>query len=145
MAVLCTRRVQFCCGHRIWGHENKCAFLHGHNYVVLFHAAAPELDAMGRVIDFSVLKHRLGGWIEEHWDHGFVLHRDDRDGRAALEQIPGQKLYLMDRNPTAENMALHLLETVAPVALADLDVEVTKVTLWETENCYAEVSLDRAS
>ncbi|MEM9557159.1 MAG: 6-carboxytetrahydropterin synthase [Acidobacteriota bacterium] len=138
--IHCTRRVHFCAGHRIWGHENKCAHLHGHNYVALFHAAAGTLDAMGRVIDFSVLKERLGGWIEEHWDHGFLLHQDDAAGRAALAGIEGQKLYLLDRNPTAENLALYLLEEVAPRQLEGLGVEVVKVTLWETENCFAEVS-----
>ena len=137
--VRCTRRIQFCAGHRIWGHENTCAHLHGHNYVALFHATAPELDPLGRVIDFSVLKSRLGRWIEENWDHGFVLHRDDREAIEAVRRVPGQKLFLLDGNPTAENMALHLLEVVAPAELAGLGVEVVKVTLWETENCFAEV------
>lgn len=140
-AIHCSRRIQFCCGHRIWGHENKCAHFHGHNYVAMFHATGPRLDELGRVIDFSVLKSRLGGWIEEHWDHGFLLHRDDMEGQEALSRIPGQKLFLMDRNPTVENMALYLLDEMAPTQLADLDdVEVVKVTLWETENCFAEVS-----
>ncbi len=137
-AIECTRRIQFCTGHRIWGHENKCAYLHGHNYVAFFHATAPELDEIGRVIDFSVLKTRLGGWIEEHWDHGFLLHRDDREAIAAVTRIPDQKLFLMDANPTAENMARYLLETVAPRELEGLGVEVVKVVLWETENCFAE-------
>lgn len=137
--VRCTRRVQFCAGHRIHGHENKCAHLHGHNYVALFHAVG-TLDPLGRVIDFSVLRQRLGGWIEAHWDHGFLLHEDDVEGRAALAGIAGQKLYLLDRNPTAENLALHLLEVVAPRELAGLGAEIVRVTLWETENCFAEVS-----
>jgi len=137
--IRCTRRIQFCAGHRIWGHENVCAHLHGHNYVALFHATAPELDPLGRVIDFSVLKSRLGRWIDENWDHGFVLHRDDAEAIDAVRRVPGQKLFLLDGNPTAENMALHLLDEVAPAELAGLGVEVVKVTLWETENCFAEV------
>ncbi len=137
--ILCTRRIQFCAGHRIWGHEHKCAHLHGHNYVAFFHATAPELDELGRVIDFSVLKTKLGGWIEEHWDHGFLLHRRDTEGRDAVSRVADQKLFLMDANPTAENMARYLLETVAPKQLEGLGVEVVKVVLWETENCFAEV------
>ena len=137
--IECTRRIQFCTGHRIWGHENKCAYLHGHNYVAFFHASAPELDEIGRLIDFSVLKTRLGSWVEEHWDHGFLLHRDDREAIQAVTRIPDQKLFLMDANPTAENMARYLLEKVAPQELEGLGVEVVKVVLWETENCFAEV------
>ena len=53
--ITCTRRIQFCAGHRVMGHEGKCRNLHGHNYVVFVTAQADELDSVGRVIDFSVL------------------------------------------------------------------------------------------
>ena len=138
MSITCVRRLQFCAGHRVWKHENKCAHLHGHNYVVYFHASAPKLDELGRVIDFDVLKERLGSWIEEHWDHGFILHRDDQEAVAAVRRVTEQKVALLDSNPTAENMARHLLETVAPEALKGTGVRVVKVVLWETENCFAE-------
>jgi 6-pyruvoyltetrahydropterin/6-carboxytetrahydropterin synthase len=138
--ILCARRIPFCAGHRLWKHESKCAWLHGHNYVAVFHATAPQLDPLGRVIDFSVLKERLGGWLERHWDHGFVLHQDDAEALDAVSRIPGQKVYRLDANPTAENMARHLLDVVAPQQLAGLGVEVVKVVLWETENCSAEVT-----
>lgn len=54
------RRLSFSAGHRLVGHEGKCAVFHGHNYLVYFHATAEHLDAMGRVVDFGVLKERLG-------------------------------------------------------------------------------------
>lgn len=123
------------------GHEDKCAHIHGHNYVAHLHATADELDEVGRIIDFNVLKERLGGWIERNWDHGFVCHRDDRAARAALASIPDQKLFLLDANPTVENMAAHLLRVVGPEQLAGTGVRLTRVVLWETENCCAEVSL----
>lgn len=140
MRFQCTRRIQFCAGHRVWRHETKCAHLHGHNYVAYFHAEGTELDELGRVIDFGVLKERLGGWIDEHWDHGFILHREDEEAVRLVGALPGQKLFLLDGNPTAENIALHLLEEVAPRVLADTGVEVVEVVLWETENCSVEVS-----
>ncbi len=135
------RRVQFCAGHRVYAHESKCRNLHGHNYVAFFHAMSPSgLDALGRVIDFGVLKERLGGWIEDHWDHGMILWKEDPEALAAARTIPDQKLYLLDRNPTAENLATELLHCVAPRALADTGVIVTKVVIWETENCFVEVA-----
>ena len=139
--ITCTRRIQFCAGHRLWNHESSCASLHGHNYVAFFEARASELDAVGRVIDFAVLKLRLSAWVEENWDHGFILCRDDEEAIGAVRAVQKQHLYLMDVNPTAENMAQHLLRDVAPKVLADTPVTVTKVTLWETENCFAEASL----
>jgi 6-pyruvoyltetrahydropterin/6-carboxytetrahydropterin synthase len=138
--VTAVRRVQFCAGHRVQQHESKCRNLHGHNYVAFFHAVADAgLDRLGRVIDFAVLKERLGGWIDEHWDHGFVLCRDDAEAIAAVQRVAGQKLSLLSTNPTAENMASYLLDEVCPRALADTPVRITKVVLWETENCFVEV------
>jgi 6-pyruvoyltetrahydropterin/6-carboxytetrahydropterin synthase len=140
--VTAVRRLQFCAGHRVHRHESKCRNLHGHNYVAFFHASSEAgLDELGRVIDFGVLKSRLAPWIDENWDHGMVLCREDVEAIAAVSLMPDQKLYLMDANPTAENMALHLLEEIAPRLLADTGVVIEKVVLWETENCYTEVSL----
>jgi 6-pyruvoyltetrahydropterin/6-carboxytetrahydropterin synthase len=113
--------------------------LHGHNYVALFEADAP-LDALGRVIDFSVLKERIGGWIDSQWDHGFLLWEKDNEAVAIVGSMPGQKLYLMPYNPTAENMARYLLEKVCPGVLQDTGVVVTSVRVWETENCYADAT-----
>lgn len=139
--ITCTRRLQFCAGHRVWKHESKCAYLHGHNYVVFFEACAVDLDEIGRVIDFGELKKRLGSWLEEHWDHGFILSRKDEEAIRAVRSIPGQQLYLLDVNPTVENLSEHLLRVIAPQQLAGTGVQVVKVTLWETENCFAESRL----
>lgn len=151
MTQTCTRRLQFCCGHRVKDHESKCAHLHGHNYVVEITARAAQLDAVGRVIDFSVLKARVGGWIEDMWDHGFVLWNRDDDAISALRMFSrtrqisepkwSQKLYLMPTNPTAENMADYLLREICPTVLKDTGVVVSKVVVRETENCWAEASL----
>jgi len=135
------RRITFCAGHRLMKHEGSCAHVHGHNYTVLFHAQADQLDPVGRVIDFGVLKMRLGGWIEQHWDHGFICSKDDREVLDALSTVPGQKLYVLDAPPSAENLAGYLLHTVAPRELADTGVRIVRVQLWETENCHVDVSL----
>ena len=37
MKLTCTRRLQFCAGHRVYGHESKCANVHGHNLAVFDH------------------------------------------------------------------------------------------------------------
>lgn len=128
-----TRRLCFEAGHRVLGHESKCANAHGHSYVVYIEADG-TLDQLGRVIDFSVLKELIGGWLDRHWDHGFILFRNDL---ALTKGMRGQKLYLLNTNPTAENMAAHLLHEVCPALLAGTGVTVIRVTLRETENCEA--------
>jgi len=136
--IAAVRRLHFCAGHRGVGHEGKCANVHGHNYVTFVHvqARASDLDGVGRIVDFGVIKDRVGGWIDDHWDHGFIYWRNDPQ-LAALYAGPlaTMKHFPAALNPTAENMAAHLLG-VATELLVD-DLLVTKVEIWETENCYA--------
>lgn len=144
---LCTRRIQFCAGHRVAGHESKCSNLHGHNYILFVTAQAEELDGIGRVIDFSVLKDLVGGWVESNWDHGLVLWKHDDEALALVRElrwrVPGksdpmpQKLYELPVNPTAENMASFLVREICPVLLTGSGVRVVRAELWETENCLA--------
>jgi 6-pyruvoyltetrahydropterin/6-carboxytetrahydropterin synthase len=138
--ITITRRLRFEAGHRVYQHESKCANPHGHSYEILIEATAPELDRLGRVIDFSVLKERIGGWIEDKWDHGFLYYTEDRDVAAALMAVGGKR-FAMSANPTAENMADYLLREVCPRVLEGTGVRVTRVILHETENCSAEASL----
>jgi 6-pyruvoyltetrahydropterin/6-carboxytetrahydropterin synthase len=119
--------------------------MHGHNYVLFVDVSAPDLDSVGRVIDFSCIKKILGDWIDEHWDHGFIAWCGDDAalaalGRFRLESGVDQKVYLMTTNPTAENMAKHLVKDICPALFADVGVKVVRAVLWETENCYATVT-----
>lgn len=140
--VFATRKLQFCAGHRVHKHESKCRHLHGHNYQIYLYAQGDMLDKLGRVIDFGVLKERFLPWIEKNWDHGFILWKEDKEAIAALRAIPEQKIFLLDSNPTAENLASYLLTEVAPLLLDDTDVYLRKIVLWETENCFVEVEIE---
>ncbi len=145
--ITCTRRIQFCAGHRLLEHHGPCSNIHGHNYVAYFTAEAESLDGVGRVIDFSILKSQIGAWIDRYWDHGFIYFKGkDTEVETGFTMFCDRhgsrtKKYGLDANPTAENMARHLLMKVCPKVLSPYDVKVTKVVLWETENCYAEATL----
>lgn len=123
-------------------HESKCATPHGHNYYAHIYAEADQLDTLGRVIDFSVLKAKIGSWIDEHWDHNFLVFDQDVELVRALMSVSRKKdPFLCPFNPTAENMALYLLKTICPSQLEGTGVRVNKIVLYETENCYAEVEI----
>ncbi|MEM1282099.1 MAG: 6-carboxytetrahydropterin synthase [Chlamydiota bacterium] len=140
--VTCTRRIKFSAGHRVMGHESKCATPHGHNYTVDITAEADTLDDVGRVIDFSVLKEKIGGWIDEHWDHTFLLYEKDVETIEALKQVPANKpLYICPFNPTAEEIAKYLLLKIAPEVLQGTGVRITKIVVHETDNCSAEARI----
>lgn len=140
-SVVCTRRIEFCAGHRVVGHEGKCRNWHGHNYVLEVTARAKQsLDSVGRVIDFSVLKDRVKGWIDANWDHGMILWNKDVELLAVSRKVTGDmKTYALPTNPTAENMAAYLMREVFPRLFADTRVDIVKAVLHETPNCYATV------
>ncbi len=48
----------------------------------------------------------------------------------------------MPYNPTAENMARYLLEEAAPVFMDGSGGKIVRVRIWETEESYAEATLD---
>ena len=142
MSLTIMRRIKFCAGHRLHRHGGKCEFFHGHNYVADFYVTADEVDDVGRVIDFADLKRLFKGWLDEHWDHGFVLNEADENGIRAIKQVEPCKYYVLPNNPTAENMATYLLTEVCPQLLAGTGVTATKVVIWETDESFAEASLE---
>ncbi|MDO9183644.1 MAG: 6-carboxytetrahydropterin synthase [Bacteriovorax sp.] len=138
------RKIHFCYGHRVMNHESKCSSLHGHNGVIWVHVTPiKELDSLGRVIDFSVVKSAIGGWVLDHWDHTMIIFKEDTKTIELLNLAPSYKtIFVLDKNPTAENMANFLLWEVCPKLLKGKGIVVHKIVFWETENCYVEESLD---
>jgi 6-pyruvoyltetrahydropterin/6-carboxytetrahydropterin synthase len=141
MSLTIMRRIKFCAGHRLHRHGGKCEFFHGHNYTADFYVTGNEVDDVGRVIDFAVLKDLFKGWLDEHWDHGFVLSESDENGLAAVRIVEPCKYYVLPYNPTAENMATYLLREVCPQLLSGTGVTATKVVVWETDESFAEAAL----
>jgi 6-pyruvoyltetrahydropterin/6-carboxytetrahydropterin synthase len=135
MAFRVTRTHEIACGHRVYGHETKCKHLHGHNYTFALTCEAERLDALGRVIDFGVIKNRLCEWLERHWDHRMLLWECDpladplREFDAAVVTLPV--------NPTAENLAHMMVTIIAPPLLDDTGVRLVACTVHETAKCSA--------
>lgn len=127
----------FSYGHKVTGHESCCARLHGHNGRVTFHCAAPQLDGVGRVIDFSVIKHKLCQWVEDNWDHFFLINKDDPIANGLVEL--DHTVIKVGFNPTAENMAQYLLDVVGPQQLAGTEVTLVRVDFMETIKCGVTV------
>jgi len=138
--VSVTRRLEWDAMHRIPGHEGVCKAFHGHRYAVEITCTAPSFDSLGRVVDFSVIKSEVGGWIDEKFDHTAILQESDPDpaARAVIESnaAMGKPAFLMETPPTAENIAL-VLAAQAQRLLATHNISVTQVRVWETPNCSA--------
>src|SRR5437588_11925795 len=98
-----SREIHFCYGHRLLNYDGKCRHLHGHNGRAVITLEAEGLDECGMVLDFSQLKKVVGGWIDATLDHRMLLHLDDPAVPFLRHQ--GEPLFLLDVNPTAENLA----------------------------------------
>jgi len=134
MSWTAERYHDFSYGHRVVGHENKCKYLHGHNGRVHFYCRG-ELDSVGRVIDFGVIKEKLCMWLEDNWDHHMLIWSED----PLLEQLRAIDPTVVEVpfNPTAENMARCLVEYVGPMQLADTGVYLASCRVEETRKCAA--------
>ena len=125
-----TREIDFCYGHRLLHYDGKCKHLHGHNGRAVIAIASTELNVCGMVMDFSEIKNVLSTWIDENLDHRMILHRDD-PAVPALKSL-GEPLYLIDANPTAENIAKLIFDYAISQGFP-----IVEARLWETPRCFA--------
>ena len=125
-----TKLVHFCYGHRLLNYDGKCRFLHGHNGRVEIELSSAKLDRLGMVRDFTEIKQQIQAWIDAHLDHQMILCKDD-PVLPALRKLK-EPLYVIDANPTAENIAKLICEETQR-----LGFPVTTVRLWETESSFA--------
>lgn len=139
--IIATRQHTISCGHRVTGHESKCANFHGHNYTIETSLSA-ALDGVGRVLDFGVMKTLFDAWLEENWDHKFLLFQEDPWVKVVTEAgLPG--FVIVNFNPTAENMAKFLHQHMFPYLVAHSDhdednIIIQGVRVIETPKCWAE-------
>jgi 6-pyruvoyltetrahydropterin/6-carboxytetrahydropterin synthase len=125
-----TRELRFCYGHRLLNYDGKCRHLHGHNGRAVITLEADKLDALGMVVDFSAIKRVVNGWIDANLDHRMILHKDDPILPTLKQQ--DEPYFLMDVNPTAENIAKLIFDYTLSQGFP-----VVEVKLWETADSCA--------
>jgi 6-pyruvoyltetrahydropterin/6-carboxytetrahydropterin synthase len=130
-----TREIEFCYGHRLLNYEGKCRHLHGHNAKAVITLQGSVLDRSGMLVDFAEIKAKVQAWIDENLDHNMLLCRSDPLLPVLLDR--GERVFVMDDNPTAENIARLIYERAAQSGLP-----VVKVILWETDRCYSSYAPD---
>lgn len=129
-----SKSFSFCYGHRLLGDKGKCRNLHGHTAKVVIHLESGILDENGMVCHFDNLKNTIGKWIEENLDHAMLLSKDDPAAKV-LKEI-GERLYVMETNPTAESIA-KLIHTQAK----SQKLPVARVEMWESDTAKASYSV----
>lgn len=135
-----TRYHDISCGHRVYGHEGRCAHLHGHNYRIHFTITSSQVDELGVVLDFGEVKRILCQWLEDRWDHRFLVYHADPIAQDLLKLDSIGTVYT-DFNPTAENMAKFLVSVVGP-GILPRNVKLVSVTVEETRKCSSNYTLE---
>ncbi|PKM11973.1 MAG: 6-pyruvoyl tetrahydrobiopterin synthase [Gammaproteobacteria bacterium HGW-Gammaproteobacteria-10] len=129
-----TKEVYFCYGHRLMNHAGKCRNLHGHSVKAAISIKQTQLNEQGMVCDFSDIKHCVEAYIDEHFDHNFLLHKNDPI--IPLLKENNERFWALDEHPTAEILAKMIFQYVK-----QQNFNVDQVVLWETASacaCYRE-------
>jgi 6-pyruvoyltetrahydropterin/6-carboxytetrahydropterin synthase len=82
------------------------------------------------VFDFEDIKRTVQTWIDEELDHKMLLSRED--SLVDVFKKLGEPVFLMEGNPTAENIA----KTIYDYAVSQ-KLPIYEVRLWETPHSFA--------
>ena len=123
-------------GHRLLDYNGKCAYPHGHTYRTEVFIESQSLNDLGLVYDFTDLKDKIKTWVDENWDHAFLVNSQDSELIAGLGGASLVRLYeFQDENPSCEVMSRVLYEKTIELC----NLVPAKVRLWESVNQYAEL------
>ncbi|MDE6463161.1 MAG: 6-carboxytetrahydropterin synthase QueD [Muribaculaceae bacterium] len=104
-----SKRIEISAAHRLsLDYPSKCSNLHGHNWIVTVHCRAEELNANGMVTDFTAIKEA----VTDRFDHKVIND-------------------VVDFNPTAENLARYLCDTIANCYRVDVQESEGNVASYE--------------
>lgn len=103
--------------HFIRGYAGKCSRLHGHNWQVAALVRGEELDALGMLVDFKIVKAELNKVLDE-FDHRFLNELD---------------AFATD-NPTAENLARKIFQRLAASEIFGGSAKLYAVKVYESPN-----------
>jgi len=140
-----TREHVISAAHRLYEYGGRCERLHGHNYRILVTLTADKMNELGMVVDFVEVKRVLFGTLEEAWYHPTLLLEADPLARQLSDILDDGSVRVVPFNPTAENMAAYLAQTLFPKAMAAAGmsgVRVSRVTVYETDGSSACWSAD---
>ena len=114
-----TIQTHFAAAHNLLNYQGDCENLHGHNWKVEVTVNAGHLDEAGLGIDFKILKKHTKE-VMNYLDHKYLNDLD------AFKGI----------SPSSEHISKFIYDQLV-ASLAEYDVNLEKVTVWESDNAYA--------
>ena len=143
--MLIARGLEFDAGHRSPDHRSQCRHLHGQRYGIEIALSGNIIDkagdaANGMVMDFSQVKDLAKAHLVDEWDHAFLAFAGDGAIVDFLNSLPGHKTVILDRVPTAENLARIAFDRLNAVYRDTYGnhLQLERIRLYETPNCWAD-------
>lgn len=140
-----TTRLEFDAGHRIPCHKSQCRNLHGHRYAIEITLSGDIIQQEGvsengMIMDFSDVKTIARNAVVDKWDHAFLVYKGDSEVLAFLNSMADHKTVVMDRVPTAENMAAEAFRILQAQYRDSYGnhLKLERVRLYETPNSWAD-------
>ncbi len=94
--------------------DNRCSFIHGHNWSFKFTFGCHDLDESGFVVDFSDLRF-IRDWLADNLDHAFLHNFDDAVSLKLVGQFPEAFRPYPLESCSAEGIAQHVFHAIDPL------------------------------
>lgn len=129
--------------HALHGYQGACKNIHGHSYelhVTIEPANGRDeyIPGPGLLIDFKEIKKLINAFVIKTFDHKLILSRD------FVAEIPAsaflENLVIWNIEPTVENMLIYIKKILCDKF--PNEIKLTKLTLYETNDSYAEMIIE---
>lgn len=139
--VRVTKEFTFETAHALWNYDGACKNIHGHSYrLYVTLIGTPISDEgnskFGMVLDFKDLKQLVNENIIDVLDHSLVVYKNAEGPALDSVREMYQKVFVMDFQPTCENLILYIADTLKDHLPEDLSLHSLK--LYETATSFAE-------
>ncbi|MCD4835223.1 MAG: 6-carboxytetrahydropterin synthase [Bacteroidales bacterium] len=136
-----TKEFNFEIAHALWNYDGPCANIHGHSYRMFVTVIGDSIDdennpKNGMVIDFGDLKNIVNQEIVHPLDHSIILSKKAFDSLNGTDNQMFKKQYIVDYQPTCENMVVDFAQKLLKKIPAGLKLH--NIKLYETATSFAE-------
>lgn len=106
-----SKRMEIAGAHNLkLDYESKCESIHGHNWIVIVHCKAKELNQNGMLVDFTLIKKQ----IHDKLDHKYIND-------------------IVSFNPTAENIAKWIADQIPTCYKVEVQESEGNIAIYEVE------------